>query len=73
LVIRLIMRLARLGSRTLGEKNKRHFVARFLAAVTRMSTLYQAVQRLRPPAHDWNDALAATHSTTCCGPKAQFI
>jgi len=30
------------------------------AAATRMITLHPAIQRLRPPAHDWNDALA-TH------------
>jgi hypothetical protein len=28
------------------------------AAASRMSALYPAVKRLRPPAHDWNDALA---------------
>jgi hypothetical protein len=30
-------------------------------AAARMITLYPAVQRLRPPAHDWNDALASGH------------
>jgi hypothetical protein len=29
------------------------------AAADRMMALHPAVQRLRPPAHDWNDALAA--------------
>lgn len=29
------------------------------AAAARMIALHSAVQRLRPPAHDWNDALAA--------------
>lgn len=28
-------------------------------AATRMITLHQRVQRLRPPAHDWNDALTS--------------
>jgi hypothetical protein len=30
------------------------------AAATRMIALHPAVQRLRPPAHDWNDALTST-------------
>ena len=30
------------------------------AAAARMIALHPAVQRLRPPAHDWNDALAAS-------------
>jgi len=29
------------------------------AAAARMMTLYPAIHRLQPPAHDWNDALAA--------------
>ena len=29
------------------------------AAAARMIALYPAVTRLRPPAHDWNDALAS--------------
>ena len=29
------------------------------AAAAHMIALYGVVQRLRPPAHDWNDALAA--------------
>ena len=28
-------------------------------AAARMMALYPVVRRLRPPAHDWNDALAA--------------
>jgi hypothetical protein len=31
------------------------------AAATRMIALHPAVKRLRPPAHDWNDALALRH------------
>jgi hypothetical protein len=31
------------------------------AAATRMIALHTAVQRQRPPAHDWNDALTASH------------
>ncbi len=30
------------------------------AAAARMIALHPAIQRLRPPAHDWNDALAAS-------------
>ena len=30
------------------------------AAATRMLALYPAVRRLRPPAHDWNDALTSS-------------
>jgi len=30
------------------------------AAAARMITLHPAVRRLRPPAHDWNDALASS-------------
>jgi len=30
------------------------------AAAARMIALHSAVKRLRPPAHDWNDALASS-------------
>ncbi len=30
------------------------------AAAARMLALYSAVRRLRPPAHDWNDALTSS-------------
>ena len=35
-----------------------------MTAARRMMALHPAVRRLRPPAHDWNDALAANSASS---------